>query len=94
MSASTATCAVWLSQRQLAELLGLSERTLERMRGEGSGPPFSKAGRRVLYRMDDIELWLKQRSYINTAEAKRAMAQTGVASGCLRNNSRAHPRAS
>ena len=60
----------WLLQRTLAEQLGLSERTLERMRAEGSGPRFSKAGRRVLYRLEDVEEWLETNSFASTVEAR------------------------
>ena len=61
----------WLLQRTVAERLGLSERTLERMRAEGSGPRFSKAGRRVLYRLEDVEEWLETNSFSSTVEARQ-----------------------
>jgi hypothetical protein len=61
----------WLSQKALALQLDVSERTLERMRATGDGPRFSKAGKRILYRSSDVELWLRGRSFASTAEAKR-----------------------
>jgi hypothetical protein len=41
--------AVLLTQAESAELLRLSERTLERWRVSGDGPMFVKLGRRVMY---------------------------------------------
>jgi len=46
------------TQREAAEVLRLSERTLERMRLTGLGPAYVKAGRRVLYRQADLEKWV------------------------------------
>ena len=61
---------VWLTQKKLATELDLSERTLERMRTDGSGPRFAKAGKKVLYRRSDVEAWLQARSFTSTVEAK------------------------
>jgi predicted site-specific integrase-resolvase len=44
-----------LNQRELAERLNISPRTLERWRWLGEGPPFLKVGGRVVYRVQDIE---------------------------------------
>ena len=57
-----------LNQKAAADLLNVSERTLERWRVEGSGPPFMKAGRRVLYRESDIEAWLNASKVTSTSE--------------------------
>ena len=48
-----------LTQKRLSELIDVSERTLERWRVEGSGPVFCRAGRKVLYRQQDIDDWLE-----------------------------------
>lgn len=50
-----------LNQQQLASLLGLSERTLERWRSEHLGPPFVRLVGlgSVRYRKTDIDEWLK-----------------------------------
>jgi len=55
-----------------AGMLHVAPRTLERMRSEGSGPPFIKAGRRCLYRRSSLVAWAEARSFSSTAEAKRA----------------------
>jgi predicted DNA-binding transcriptional regulator AlpA len=60
----------YLTQAHLSKLLNLSPRTLERMRAEGTGPRFIKAGRRVLYQWEHVEAWLARRSFISTAEVK------------------------
>lgn len=44
-----------LSQKELARRWGISHRTLERWRYEGTGPAYLKLGGRVLYRLADIE---------------------------------------
>jgi len=49
---------IFLTQKRLSELIDVSERTLERWRVEGAGPAFVKAGRRVLYRPQDLDDWL------------------------------------
>ena len=47
-----------LTQQRLSDLIDVSERTLERWRVEGSGPVFCRAGRKILYRPDDVDAWL------------------------------------
>jgi hypothetical protein len=63
--------AYYATPQKLAAATDLSERTLERMRSNGTGPRFAKAGRKVLYRWQDVEDWLAKRSFASTAEAKR-----------------------
>jgi D-Tyr-tRNAtyr deacylase len=62
----------FLTTIDAAKILKLSPRTLERMRVEGGGPPFLKAGpgkrSRVLYRYQDLIDWLAPRSYGSTSE--------------------------
>ena len=62
-----------LSTRQLAKLLGVSPRKLERDRQDGTGVPFVKIGRRSLYRHVDVEAFLEALRFTSTAEARRAM---------------------
>jgi len=58
-----------LTQAEAAQELRLSERTLERLRLTGDGPKFIKANRRVLYRLEDLELWIASRARTSTSEA-------------------------
>lgn len=47
----------FLTTPQAAVFIGLSERTLERMRTEGCGPDYRKHGRYVRYHIDDLQAW-------------------------------------
>jgi predicted DNA-binding transcriptional regulator AlpA len=58
-----------LSQCEAAQLLCLSERTLERWRVSGTGPAFVKLGRRVAYRQADLVEWIDARIRHSTSEA-------------------------
>jgi len=57
-----------LTQRQAAEMLALSERTLERFRVTGSGPKFVRCGRSIRYRLSDVEAWIASRVVGSTSE--------------------------
>jgi hypothetical protein len=50
---------------------GLAVATLAKMRCMGGGPPFIKAGRKILYRRGDLIAWLNARRVNNTTEAAR-----------------------
>lgn len=55
----------------LATRLGLSRQSLAVWRLNGSGPPYYKAGSRVLYRQRDVEEWLKGRLHTSTSTKVR-----------------------
>ena len=57
-----------LTQGEAARLLRLSERTLERLRLQGGGPLYVKAGRAVRYRETDLEAWIAARVVSNTSQ--------------------------
>lgn len=67
-----ATPKPYLNSQEAADILRISIRTLERMRVEGTGPQYLKAGAgtrsRVLYRQSDLDAWLESRSYSSTSE--------------------------
>lgn len=50
----------YIDTNPAAKILHVSPRTLIRWRDLRKGPPFIKAGRRVLYRVSDIEAWLEK----------------------------------
>jgi len=52
---------IFLTQRDVAELLRLPPRTLEDWRQTGSGPPFVKLGRHVRYDRDELLAWVRER---------------------------------
>jgi len=58
----------YLTTKQAAEYLGLSPRTLERMRRNGGGPVYRKHGRHVLYHINDLDAWSRARAQQTTAD--------------------------
>ncbi len=63
-----------LDQKQAAQLLGLSVRTLERHRLEGTGPTFVRLGRLVRYRAADIAAWVEASARTSTSDLVRSGA--------------------
>jgi hypothetical protein len=57
-----------LTQHDAALVLRCSERTLERLRCSGTGPPYVKTTRQVLYREADLEAWLAARLTTSTSQ--------------------------
>lgn len=47
----------FLNTAQAAHYIGLAERTLETMRGQGHGPAFRRHGRFIRYHIDDLDAW-------------------------------------
>jgi excisionase family DNA binding protein len=66
---------LFLTTIEVAEVLRISRRTLERMRVEGTGPRYIKVGpgkrSRVLYRQQDVETWLNGYQFGSTSEYGR-----------------------
>ena len=60
--------AILLSPEQVSQRYGPSPSTLAKMRLNGSGPIFVKLGRRVAYRLDDLEEWVEQNRFRSTSE--------------------------
>jgi hypothetical protein len=58
-----------LSPDAAAKFLGLAISTLAKMRLSGNGPVYYKLGRRVVYRMEDLEAWRESRVARNTSDA-------------------------
>ncbi len=56
-------------EKEAADYVRLSPRTLQRHRQQGTGPLFTKAGRRVLYRQSDLDDWLAGNVFRSTSEA-------------------------
>jgi predicted site-specific integrase-resolvase len=49
------------SGKRLARRWSISHRTLERWRHKGTGPAFLRIGGRIMYRLEDIEAFEKDR---------------------------------
>lgn len=60
----------FLSTREAAYYLGLSFRTLEKMRFTGNGPRFRKHGRYVRYHIADLDAWSEGRRHHSTSETE------------------------
>jgi hypothetical protein len=48
----------FLTQEDAAAELNICERTLDRWRSLGEGPPITRLGRRILYRRSSLQAWL------------------------------------
>lgn len=59
-----------MKTREAATYIGSSASTLEKLRLTGGGPPFAKIGRRVVYRIEDLDAWL-------AANRRRSTSDTG-----------------
>lgn len=57
-----------LDAKKSATYLGLSTSTLAKLRLSGNGPTYSKLGRRVIYRMEDLNKWVESRLHNSTSE--------------------------
>ena len=64
-----------LSAADAAKQLNLSTSTLAKMRLGGSGPAYSKLGRRVVYRLEDLESWISANRFQSTSEYPLAPAR-------------------
>jgi predicted DNA-binding transcriptional regulator AlpA len=67
-----------LTARDIARLTNTSERTVERWRGTGEGPPWVRIGaRRVGYERGPFQAWKAARTYPHrAAELARSHPQT------------------
>jgi predicted DNA-binding transcriptional regulator AlpA len=64
---TNATSAL-LNAQKAADWTGLSTSTLAKLRLTGNGPTFSKLGRRVVYRVCDLEAWIEAHRFKSTSE--------------------------
>ena len=61
-----------MSERKVAEYLGLTPRALQSWRTRGGGPIYLRIGHRtVRYSQADLEAWLEARRFGNTDEEPR-----------------------
>ena len=58
-----------LSAKKAAVLLGVSERTLERLRTDGEGPKYIKFGQTVRYQPSDLRAWIEARKRASTSDS-------------------------
>ena len=55
----------YLTRRELSEEYPISYSTLAHMAMEGKGPPYSRIGKKAIYKVMDVERWI-ERHRINT----------------------------
>lgn len=53
----------YLTPAEAAEYLRIEERTLNNMRWRGEGPHWRKHGGKVVYHVDDLDFWSKNRDF-------------------------------
>lgn len=63
MEQAPSIAPTFLTQREVAELLRLPERTLEDWRLTCQGPPYLKLGRHVRYDLADVIGWARERRH-------------------------------
>jgi hypothetical protein len=59
---------IHLTPRETAKHLRVTERTLERRRLIGDGPPYVKIGASIRYPLRELEKWLEERTQCSTSE--------------------------
>ena len=62
----------WIDTAEAAIYSRHAESTLEKLRCSGGGPRFCKRGRKILYRLSDIDAWLSETMVNSTSELKAA----------------------
>ena len=63
----------WLRPKEAGKYLGgLSDSTLAKWRLTGTGPAYSKAGKNVVYNVDDLDAYLSSRRRFSTSEEVEA----------------------
>jgi hypothetical protein len=70
------------SERQLSDRFNVSCRTLQRWRGTGEGPPFTRLGqRRVVYPAPLADAWAATRTFAHRAEEMAAAGKRARGDG-------------
>jgi predicted DNA-binding transcriptional regulator AlpA len=63
-----------LNPKKAAAFLGVSERTLERLRTAGEGPKYIKFGMTVRYDLTDLRAWVEARKRASTSDCGERQA--------------------
>ena len=61
----------YLTKEQLAEALGVSERTIDRWAAEGKGPDRTQPGKTVYFNRESVKAWLESHTRRMPREARR-----------------------
>jgi predicted DNA-binding transcriptional regulator AlpA len=68
MQSASAIPSRYLTNTEAADFLTLSPKTLNKLRVIGGGPRFRKLGRRVAYKLADLEEWATRRVCESTSD--------------------------
>jgi hypothetical protein len=60
-----------LTPKEIQETYGLNIGTLGNMRFQKIGPKYYKLGRKIIYRVEDIENWISQNMVLTRDQAAR-----------------------
>jgi predicted DNA-binding transcriptional regulator AlpA len=60
---------IFITENQVAELLQVSRRSVQRWRGEGRGPRFRRHGSTIRYSLADVLRWSEANAANSTSEA-------------------------
>lgn len=60
-----------INEREAANAIGISARTLWELRARGDAPPHARLGKRVVYPVASLETWLAERATAAPMEASR-----------------------
>lgn len=63
---------IMMRQKDVAEMLCISESWLEQVRLRGGGPEYIKIGRNVRYKRDDVIRWIDMQRRISTSQTSIA----------------------
>ena len=58
----------YLRTPEAARFVGLSIRTLEKHRTFGTGPTYRKIGGRIVYRVEDLQVWVDRGAKASTSD--------------------------
>lgn len=50
-----------IDEKAVAQITGLALGTIRNKRGDGTGPPFYRVGRRCVYRLTEVLSWMEAR---------------------------------
>jgi predicted DNA-binding transcriptional regulator AlpA len=64
--------AVYLSEREVARRTSLSTAWLQERRSLGGGPPWSRCGKRVVYKWSEVEAWIDAQKVTAPTAAQEA----------------------
>lgn len=63
---------IFLTSIDLAKRWMMPDKTLSQWRWNGRGPKFTKIGRHILYKIEDIEKFEEEKSYNHTGQYKKS----------------------